>query len=110
MSSNTIEDLTRIAVIGIYNDLENDKSAQYFLVGILIYFFGYMTLKYEIGVVYWGFVADAIDNDWEFAQALFSWSIDWPELFIHISAYPVFYAHDFTVWMYEDEFNLRNED
>ena len=67
-------------------------------------------MKYELGVVYWGFLDDALYNEWEFFRALFSWSGEWPELFVHISAYPVFYAHDFTVDKYGDEFNLREEE
>ena len=108
--ASTAEDLTRLAIIGIYNDLENDKPSQYFLVGSLIYLFAYVFLKYEIAVVYWGFFAEAIDNNFGFITALFTWRVDWPELFIHISAYPVFYAHDYTVWMYGEDFNLREED
>ena len=38
--ASTVEDLTRLAIIGIYNDLENDKPSQYFLVGSLIYLLG----------------------------------------------------------------------
>ena len=31
-------------------------------------------------------------------------------MFVHLTAYPVFYAHDFTTWKYGDNFNLRDEE
>ena len=62
--ATTISDLINLAVIGIYNDLENDKNAQYFLVGSIFYQAVYTFLKYEVIVVYWGFFEDAVLDGW----------------------------------------------
>ena len=110
MSIVTVDDLVKTAIIGIFSDLENHPEQQYFLIGIGIYFLSYITLKYEIGVVWWGFLDDAIHNDWNIFRLMFSFDKDWPEEFVHLVAYPVYYAHDYTVWKYKDDFNLRDEE
>ena len=80
------------------------------MVGALIYAVAYATVKYEILVVYWGFFEDAIFDGFQLFQAFWRLDETFPEIFVHLTVYPVFYAHDFTTWKYGDTFNLKDEE